>query len=144
MTTVREIMTAGIEYAEDTDSVVNVAQRLAVADIGAVPVCDREGLLKGIVTDRDIVVRVVARGLDTVETKAGVLADQSEVVAVALNDDVQVAVEVMKTHKVRRLPVLDGDRVVGLVSQADLAGSVPEGEFSELVAVISSRLAAPG
>jgi CBS domain-containing protein len=137
MTTVREVMTAGVEYAEDTDSIANVAQRLAVADIGAVPVCDKEGLLKGMVTDRDIVVRVVARGLDTVETKAGVLADQSEVVAVGLNDEVRVAVEVMKYHKVRRLPVLDGDRVVGLISQADLAGSVPESEFSDLVAVIS-------
>ena len=131
-------MTAGVEYAEDTDSIANVAQRLSVADIGAVPVCDKDGLLKGIVTDRDIVVRVVARGLDAVETKAGVLADQSEVVGVGLNDDVHVAVEVMKNHKVRRLPVLDGDRVVGLISQADLAGSVPEGEFSDLVAVISS------
>ncbi len=131
-------MTAGVEYAEDTDSIANVAHRLSVADIGAVPVCDKDGLLKGIVTDRDIVVRVVARGLDAVETKAGVLADQSEVVGVGLNDDVHVAVEVMKNHKVRRLPVLDGDRVVGLISQADLAGSVPEGEFSDLVAVISS------
>ena len=144
MTTVREIMTAGVEYAEDTDSIANVAQRLAVADIGAVPVCDKEGLLKGIVTDRDIVIRVVARGLDTVETKAGVLADQSQVVAVGLNDDVRVAVEVMKNHRVRRLPVLDGDRVVGLISQADLAGSVPEGEFSDLLAVISSPGVAPG
>jgi CBS domain-containing protein len=137
-------MTAGVEYAEDTDSIANVAQRLAVADIGAVPVCDKEGLLKGMVTDRDIVVRVVARGLDTVETKAGVLADQSEVVAVGLNDEVRVAVEVMKYHKVRRLPVLDGDRVVGLISQADLAGSVPESEFSDLVAVISGPSATAG
>jgi CBS domain-containing protein len=110
MTTVREVMTAGVEYAEDTDSIANVAQRLAVADIGAVPVCDKEGLLKGMVTDRDIVVRVVARGLDTVETKAGVLADQSEVVAVGLNDEVRVAVEVMKYHKVPKKVATRWDR----------------------------------
>jgi CBS domain-containing protein len=60
------------------------------------------------------------------------------VVAVGVNDDVHEAVEVMKDHKVRRLPVPDGDRVVGLISQADLAGSVPESEFIDLVAAISS------
>ncbi len=89
------------------------------------------------VTDRDIVVRVVARGLDTVNTKVGVLADRSRVVAVGADDDVQEAVEVMKANKVRRLPVLDGDRVVGMVSQADLAGSVPEAQLSDLLTVIS-------
>jgi CBS domain-containing protein len=138
MTRVRDIMTVGVEYAEDTDSIANVAQRLAVADVGAVPVCDKDGLLKGIVTDRDIVVRVVARGLDTVQTKAGLLADQSRVVAVGVDDDVHEVVDVMKANKVRRLPVLEGDRVVGMVSQADLARSVPEPELSDLLAVISS------
>jgi CBS domain-containing protein len=138
MTSVREIMTVGVEYAEDTDPVANVAQRLAVADVGALPVCDKDGLLKGILTDRDIVVRVVARGLDIVQTKVGVLADQYRVVAVGVDDDVHEVVEVMKANKVRRLPVLEGDRVVGMVSQADLAGSVPETELSDLLAVISS------
>jgi CBS domain-containing protein len=138
MTRVRDIMTVGVEYAEDTDSIANVAQRLAVADVGALPVCDKDGLLKGIVTDRDIVVRVVARGLDTVQTKAGLLADQSRVVAVGVDDDVHEVVDVMKANKVRRLPVLEGDRVVGMVSQADLARSVPEPELSDLLAVISS------
>jgi CBS domain-containing protein len=138
MTNVSQIMTIGVEYAEDTDSIINVAKRLAVADIGAVPVCDKHGLLKGIVTDRDIVVRVVALGLDTRQTKVGVLADQDNVVAIGVDDDIREAVEVMKTHKVRRLPVLDGDRVVGVLSQADLAGSLPEADFSNLLAVISS------
>jgi CBS domain-containing protein len=138
MTNVSQIMTTGVEYAEDTDSIINVAKRLAVADIGAVPVCDKHGLLKGIVTDRDIVVRVVALGLDTRQTKVGVLADQDNVVAIGVDDDIREAVEVMKTHKVRRLPGLDGDRVVGVLSQADLAGSLPEADFSNLLAVISS------
>jgi CBS domain-containing protein len=138
MTTVREIMTVGVEYAEDTDSIANVAQRLAVADIGALPVCDKDGQLKGMVTDRDIVVRIVARGIDTLQTRVGVLADQARVAAVGADDDVRQAVLVMKANKVRRLPVLDGESVVGMVSQADLAGSVPEAELSDLLAVMSS------
>jgi CBS domain-containing protein len=90
------------------------------------------------VTDRDIVIKVVAAGKDPKATPLGDLADQEEVVSIGADDSVEEAAETMKRHQVRRLPVIDGEDVVGLVSQADLARALQPEQVGDLLATISS------
>jgi CBS domain-containing protein len=131
-------MTKGVEYLKTTKTATDAAERLAQADIGAVPVCDSDGHLAGMVTDRDIVVKVVARGKNPAKMLLGEIADQREVVTIGAEDSVEEALVAMKQHKVRRLPVIDGNAVVGIVSQGDLARSVPHEQAGDMVAAVSS------
>lgn len=138
MTTAREIMTPAGEYIEAGASLNEAAEKLAGNDIGALPVCNREGRLEGVVTDRDIVVKAVAAGKDPAATKVADIADQGEVVTIGADDSVDEAIETMKRHRVRRIPVIDGDRYVGMVSQADIARALPAERVGELVEAISA------
>jgi CBS domain-containing protein len=119
MTTAREIMTPGADYVDGSTSVLEVAKKLAQQDYGAVPICDGEKL-KGMITDRDIVVKVLAEGKDPAQTKVIDLI-QGEVVTIGADDPIEEAARTMAEHQVRRLPVIDGDKLVGMVAQADLA-----------------------
>lgn len=136
MTTAREIMTAGSEYLKEDASVLDAAQRLAKRSIGAVPVCDASGHLRGVVTDRDLVVGVLATGKDPASTPVIDLV-QGEAVTIGADDSVEEAIRTMQDHRVRRLPVIDGTQLVGMVSQADIARSCPPEETGRLVAAIS-------
>jgi CBS domain-containing protein len=130
-------MTTGIEYLKTTDTAADVAKKLAQADIGAVPVCEPDGHLAGVVTDRDIVVKVVAEAKDPTKTRLAELADQPEVITVGADDSVEEVFEVMKKYKVRRLPVIDGTEVVGVVSQADVARHLQNVKVGEVLAASS-------
>jgi CBS domain-containing protein len=88
-------------------------------------------------TDRDIVVRVLAEGRDPSQTRAGELG-QGKPVTIGADDSAQLALETMAEHKVRRLPVIDGHTLIGVVSQADLATNVDQGSTGALVAAISA------
>jgi CBS domain-containing protein len=134
----REIMSPGVEYLKTTETAADAASRLASTGVGAVPVCESDGHLAGMVTDRDIVIKVVAAGKDPKATPLGDLADQEEVVTIGADDSVEEAAETMKRHQVRRLPVIDGEDVVGLVSQADLARALQPEQVGDLLAAISS------
>lgn len=136
MTKAREIMTEGSEYLKEDASVLDAAKRLAQKSIGAVPVCDASGHLRGLVTDRDLVVEVVATGKDPSKTKVIDLV-HGEAVTIGADDSVEEAIKTMKHHKVRRLPVIDGTKLVGMVSQADIARACPPEKVGELVGAIS-------
>lgn len=138
MTTAREIMTPGAEWVEPDTTVADAARRMANDTFGALPVCDGEGHLQGMITDRDIAVKVVAAGKDPQSTKVGELADQPEVVTIGADDPVEEAIRTMKDHGVRRLPVIDGTELVGMVSQADIARAMPDAKIGDLVDAISS------
>jgi CBS domain-containing protein len=138
MTTAREIMTDDARFLKADHTVLEAAKELAQADIGALPICDSDGHLTGMVTDRDLVVKVLADGRDPASTKLSDLADQQEVVTIGADDSVDEAIRTMVDHKVRRLPVIDGDRLVGVVSQGDLATNCPPERVGELVAAISA------
>jgi CBS domain-containing protein len=129
-------MTEGADYLHTDASVAEVAQRLAEDSVGAVPVCDADGRLRGLVTDRDVVVEVVAPGKDPQQTSVGDLVGD-EAVTIGADDSVEEAIGTMKRHKVRRLPVIDGDEPVGIISQADLARACPPEQVGKLVAAIS-------
>jgi CBS domain-containing protein len=139
MPTAREIMTPDVEWVDTGVSVADAAKRMASDDYGALPVCDGEGHLQGVVTDRDIVVKVIAAGRDPQRTTVGDLADQPEAVTIGADDPVEEAIRTMKDHGVRRLPVIDGNRLVGMVSQADIARAMPDAKVGDLVGAISEQ-----
>ncbi|MFI7495740.1 CBS domain-containing protein [Kocuria sp. M4R2S49] len=136
MTTVREIMTPGAECVGENETLEVAARRMKDLDVGALPICGEHERLVGVVTDRDIVVRCLAIGTDPRQVKAGQLAEDKPV-TVGADDSVEEAVRTMTDHQVRRLPVIDGHDLVGMVSQADIARSMPEDRVGELVELIS-------
>jgi CBS domain-containing protein len=134
----RDIMTGDCNCIGERDSVLDAAERLAELDVGALPICGDDDRLKGMLTDRDIVVKVIAQGKDPASTLVGELATQDEVVTIGADDSVEEALHTMAQHKVRRLPVIDGHRCVGIVSQADIAVNLEEDKVGELVEAISA------
>ena len=138
MTTARDVMTPEAKWVADDEPIAEVARRLDREGIGAVPVCDTDGHLTGVITDRDIVVKVIAADQDPQQVVAGDIAGQSEVVTIGADDPIEEAIRTMKEHDIRRLPVIDGDRFVGMVSQADVARELPDSKVGDLVAAISS------
>jgi CBS domain-containing protein len=119
MTKARDIMTPGAEFVDGSTTVLEVAKKLAAQDFGSLPICNGEKL-EGMVTDRDIVVKVLAAGKDPATTKVIDLI-QGEVVTIGADDPIEEAARTMAKHQVRRLPVIDGTKLVGMVAQADLA-----------------------
>ena len=133
----RDVMTPGAECVGENDTVIDAAKRLAELDVGAMPICGEDNRLKGMLTDRDIVVRVLAEGKDPSSTTAGDLA-QGKPVTIGADDSVDEALRTMKEHRVRRLPVIDGHDLIGIVSQADLAKEIDESKVGDLVEAISA------
>jgi CBS domain-containing protein len=135
----REIMTANPVSCSADDSIVRVADTMRKEDIGSLPVVDtRERRLVGMVTDRDIVTKIVAAGGDirSATVKDAMTANP---VSVREDDDVNEAVQVMSQRQVRRLPVVDANgKLTGIVSQADIATRAHQNRTTgELVEKIS-------
>ena len=135
--TARDVMTGGVECIGENDSVTDAAKRLAELNVGAMPICGEDNRLKGMLTDRDIAVKVVARGKDPNTTKAGELGE-GKPVTIGADDSVDEALRTMSEHQVRRLPVIDGHELIGIVSQADLARNIDEKKVGDLVEAISA------
>jgi CBS domain-containing protein len=133
----REVMTGGAECVGENETLLDAARKLRDLDVGAMPICGEDDRLKGMLTDRDIVVRALAEGKDPASTRAGELA-QGKPVTIGADDSVEEALRTMKEHKVRRLPVIDGHDLIGVVSQADLATHIDEQEVGGLVEAISA------
>jgi CBS domain-containing protein len=135
----RDIMSPDCQCIGENDSVLDAAKRLAELDVGAMPICGEDDRLKGMLTDRDIVVKVLAQGMDPASVRAGELgAGDGKTVTIGADDSVEEALRTMADHKVRRLPVIDGHRLVGIVSQADVAMNVDEQRVGDLVEAISA------
>jgi CBS domain-containing protein len=116
---------------------VEAAQAMATEDVGALPLVGADGTISGIVTDRDLVVRVLARGLDLHTTPIAEIAT-AEVVTVGLDDDLEAAADLMARYQVRRLVVTGEDGVVvGMLSQADIALATSDKHTGHLVEDIS-------
>src|SRR5689334_19955101 len=138
MTTARDLMTADPAFCADDVSAADAARRMADENVGALPICNADGRLAGVLTDRDLAVRIVAEGRDPASTPVRDLLDGGEVVTIGADDSAEEAIRTMKDHAVRRLPVIDGTRLVGMVSQADIARSMPDAKIGDLVDAISS------
>lgn len=136
MTTAREIMTPGTECIGENQTLEEAARKMKDLDVGALPICGENDRLMGMVTDRDIVIKCLAISTDPRQVKAGQLA-QGRPVTIGADDSVDEAIRTMTEHQVRRLPVIDGHDLVGMISQADIARSLPEDRVGELVEIIS-------
>jgi CBS domain-containing protein len=115
---VRDVMTRDPLTVSPSDTLTDAAKQMRDADVGVLIVA--EGNRYAVVTDRDIVVRAVAEERDPANTRLSEVIT-NDLIAVSPDDDQEVAVELMRTHAVRRLPVLDGEELVGVVSLGDLA-----------------------
>ena len=119
---VTEIMSTTVETVPGGTNLVEATQRMARADIGDVLVVDSSGGLRGIITDRDIAIRVVAEGQDPQDVR--VADGMSSAVSVRSDATVEEAMQVMRQHDIRRVPVVDtSDRPIGVISLGDLATS---------------------
>ena len=136
MTLARDIMTRDVRCVRASETVLDAANRLAEFGVGAMPICGEDNRLKGMLTDRDIVVKVLAAGKDPRAVHAGELA-QGEAVTIGADDDTSEILRTMAQHQVRRLPVIDGHDLVGIVSQADVARSLEDPDVGSLVAALS-------
>jgi CBS domain-containing protein len=136
VTTARDVMTFDPQCVGENDTLVEAARRLRDLDVGAMPICGEDGRLKGMLTDRDIVVKCLAEGGDPATTTAGSLGE-GKPVTIGADDDIREALQTMQDHQVRRLPVIDGHDLVGIISQADIARSLSAAETGETVEEIS-------
>jgi CBS domain-containing protein len=134
-TSIKEVMTRDVRACEPNATVAEAAKVMAQEDVGPVPIVEG-GRLVGIVTDRDIVVRVVAEGRDPNATAVTEIAS-TELVTVSPDDDLDEALNLLAERQVRRLPVVEGDRLVGIVAQADIARLGKDKKTGEVVEEIS-------
>ena len=137
MATARDIMTGNAECVSVNDTLVDAARKLRDLDVGAMPICGEDNRLKGMLTDRDIVVKVLAAGKDPAGTTAGELGE-GKPVTIGADDSIEDALRTMSDHQVRRLPVIDGHDLVGIISQADIARNLDDERTGDLVEAISS------
>ena len=135
--TAREIMTPDAKCVGENETVAEAAKKLAELGVGSMPICGEDDRLKGVLTDRDIVVKVLAEGKDPGSTKAGELGE-GKPVTIGADDSLSEALATMKEHKVRRLPVIDGHDLVGIVSIADIATNVEDEQTGDLIETISA------
>lgn len=119
MTTVGEFMTTRLVTMDGNDTVTAAAQEMRDSAIGDVVVTEGDNVV-GIITDRDITVRAVAENMDPNTTRLNQITSK-HVITVSQYDDAVAAADLMRTYAVRRLPVIDDGRLVGLISMGDLA-----------------------
>jgi CBS domain-containing protein len=136
------IMSEDPTACRPTDTVVEAARLMKVNDVGPIPVVDdnKNRRLVGILTDRDIAVRVVAEARDANATTIEEVMTR-DLVTVGPDDDVERALNAMEEHQVRRIPVVDGDgRLVGIIAQADIAARM---EAPAKTAEVVERISQP-
>lgn len=134
--TARDIMSDNCSCIGENESVLDAAKKMSDLGVGALPICGEDDRLKGMITDRDIAIEVVAAGKDPASTNAGSLGD-GKPVTIGADDSLSEAIKTMKEHAIRRLPVIDGHDLVGIISQGDIAKNAEEAEVGQLVEAIS-------
>lgn len=137
MTTARDIMSTGVSWVSASDTVLHAAKRMAADEVGSLPIRGEDGNLQGMITDRDIVVKVLAAGKDPQALHAGEITQGQALVTIGPDDDAASILRTMAEHQVRRVPVMDGDELVGIVAQADVARALDNPRVGELVQALS-------
>lgn len=134
---VRDVMTAGPVAMESDAPVVDAARAMLAEDVGSLPVVS-SGSLVGMVTDRDLVVKVLAKDLDASKVAVSECCTENPVVA-SPDEPLDAALQRMAEAQVRRLPVVEDERLVGIVAQADVARAAQRAATGEMVHDISLR-----
>ena len=138
MSAVREFMTTDARCIRESESLVDAARMMMDLDCGALPICGDDGKLKGMITDRDIVLKCVAAGRDPGQMMARDLAS-GKPYCVDADANVDAAIDMMEKHQIRRLPVISDHKLVGIISQGDIARNYSEQRVGQLVEHISER-----
>ncbi len=139
MTVARDIMHAGVECVGENETLQQAARKMREMNVGSLPICGNDDRLHGILTDRDIVLKCVATGRNPATVTAGELA-QGKPRTVEATTDVDQVLQEMEQHRVRRMPVIENHRVIGMITEADLGRSLPEAKVGHFVeAVCSAR-----
>jgi CBS domain-containing protein len=138
MSVVREFMTTSAQCVKEDQTLQEAAVMMRDLDCGSLPICGSEGKLKGLITDRDIVLRCVAEGLDAREVRAIDLA-QGALRWIDADANIDDAIALMEQYQVRRLPVISDHKLVGIISQGDIARNYSEARVGELVEHISAK-----
>jgi CBS domain-containing protein len=141
---IQEIMTDEVECVEPGDSAVLAATKMLELNVGSLPVCDTDGRLQGIVTDRDITIRVTANALDPAHTRVGDFMTPNPVHCFA-EEEIDEVGRRMKEYQIRRVPVVGQDmRLAGIVSLGDIAVDAADDRFSgEVLEAISEPAIGP-
>jgi CBS domain-containing protein len=137
MSTAQEIMHLGAECLRPDETLSAAAAKMRDLHVGALPISDAEDQLHGIITDRDIVVRGLAEGLDPQTTTAEQVA-RGTPIAVDAGSDIGEVLRTMEQYKIRRLPVMDNRRLVGMISEADVATHLGQNEVSDFASAVYS------
>jgi CBS domain-containing protein len=140
---VADVMTSRPRCASPETLLEEIAKIMEMEDVGSVPLVDSGDRLVGVVTDRDIVIRAIARGKETRGMPAGAAASR-EVVTVNPDQSLDEALKLMAEYKVRRLPVVvEDDRLVGIVAQADIAIETKQKKAGKVVEEVSQPRQGP-
>ena len=136
----RDIMTTNPRVVTASDSISRAAEIMRDTDVGIVPVVEDSGSMRlaGVVTDRDIAVRIVAEGRDGNVNVREVMS--SGLTTVGPDDDLDRVTDLMKSEQVRRIPVCEGERLVGIIAQADVARETSDKKTGDVV----ERISEPG
>ena len=116
----RDVMTPDAECIGENQTLLDAAKMMADKGYGSMPICGEDNRLKGMLTDRDIVVKALAAGKDPASCRAGELGE-GKPITIGADDSLEETLQTMARHKVRRLPVIDGHDLVGIVAVADVA-----------------------
>ncbi|WP_046776716.1 CBS domain-containing protein [Streptomyces yangpuensis] len=135
MKTAREIMHPGASCVQETETLMDAARRMGELDVGALPICGPDDRLHGIITDRDIVIKCLAKGKDPSHMTAGQLA-QGKPVTVDADAGADQVLATMQDHHIRRVPVIADHRLVGMISEADLARHLSDDQVGHFVETI--------
>jgi CBS domain-containing protein len=137
MAKARDMMHPGAECIGENETLAQAAIHMRDMNIGSMPICGEDQRLKGIITDRDIVVRCVAEGRDPSTVTAREMAEGTPIWVDASADQKEV-VRLLTQYKIRRLPVIEDQRLVGMISEADVARHLPEKEVTEFARAVYS------
>ncbi|MFH8449827.1 CBS domain-containing protein [Streptomyces fungicidicus] len=141
MTTAGDIMHRGAQWIPAHETLDRAAQLMRDLNVGALPISDENERLCGILTDRDIVVGCVAMGHDPARVTAGEMAKGTPR-WIEADADIGDVLNEMQTHRIRRLPVIDDKRLVGMISEADLAQHLPDDQIAAWVETVYARTSA--
>ncbi|GAA2375338.1 CBS domain-containing protein [Dactylosporangium salmoneum] len=133
----RDIMHPGAECVDEGETVASAARKMRDLGVGSLPICGADDRLHGILTDRDIVVRCIAEGQEPSQVRVRDLTG-GELVWVDAGAGVNEVLSQMEDHQVKRLPVIENHRLVGMISESDLARNLDERRLAEFVGKVYS------
>lgn len=137
MTTAKQIMHLGAQCVPENETLARAAQLMRDMGVGSLPICGSDDKLRGIITDRDIVIKCIAAGGDPSTTTCMEMAKGTPIWVDAKADEDEV-LKTMEQHKIRRVPVIEDHQIIGMISEADLAQHLSNEKLAHFVSTITA------